>query len=140
MADHQYLSNQHLDMLWKATQVQHVSAAVYEVLGNICNHLALPLQLYLLKLIQEIAYAEYTPKTITLLAQFHSYHGTAYTELKLKTLNVLWQLIQDDTQVDQAIVDAALNQLHKLTASYTLKPHRSVVTVVVYICIVCMYV
>jgi len=126
LADNRVLTTEHIDMLWKAIQTQHIEVAVYEVLGAMCLHLDLEHQLYLLKLIQAVPFMEYTPRIITLLSQFHSqtYAAPSFTEVKLKTLNVLWQLVQDDSIVEQSIVDLALNQMFKLIIQYSMRPHR----------------
>eukprot|EP01087_Luapelamoeba_hula_P010523 TRINITY_DN2786_c0_g2_i1.p2 TRINITY_DN2786_c0_g2~~TRINITY_DN2786_c0_g2_i1.p2 ORF type:complete len:2352 (-),score=229.36 TRINITY_DN2786_c0_g2_i1:29-7084(-) len=123
LAENHFLREDQMDMVWKARQTPHVQAAVYEVLISLTNCLSFDFQLYLLHLIQTVPFAEYTHTIISLLAQFHTYTGT-YTELKLRTSNVLWQLIQDDSQVDQAIVDVALAQLVKLLVAFGFRPHR----------------
>lgn len=40
-------------------------------------------------------------------------------------MNLLWQIVQDDSKVDQTIADAALAQLSKIIASYSLRVHRN---------------
>jgi aminoglycoside phosphotransferase family enzyme len=40
-------------------------------------------------------------------------------------MNLLWQIVQDDSKVEQSIADAALNQLCKVLATYNLRTHRN---------------
>ncbi len=40
-------------------------------------------------------------------------------------MNLLWQIVQDDSKVEQSIADAALSQLCKVVSAYTLRIHRN---------------
>lgn len=40
-------------------------------------------------------------------------------------MNLLWQIVQDDSKVEQSIADAALSQLCKVVSAYNLRIHRN---------------
>jgi len=40
-------------------------------------------------------------------------------------MNLLWQIVQDDSKVSQAIADAALKQLLKVASSRSLHDHKN---------------
>ncbi|ELR25257.1 uncharacterized protein ACA1_290210 [Acanthamoeba castellanii str. Neff] len=127
MASEKFLNQGHLDMMWKATATQHAEPAVYEVLGAISSNLSPEHQNYLLQLIHSIPFAEYSPRTINLIAQFQNTYSSypSSTEIKLRTMNLLWQIVQDDSKVEQSIADAALSQLCKVVSAYNLRIHRN---------------
>ncbi|KAL6077589.1 USP domain-containing protein [Balamuthia mandrillaris] len=125
LASENSLSEEYLDMIWNARNLNHDSLveAVYVLLGSILSSLSLEQLTYLLKKIQDIPFAEFTPRIITLISQFQDY-TINFTEIKLRTMNLLWQLVQDDSAAEQPIVDLAMEQLMKMTGGYSLRPHR----------------
>lgn len=72
--------------MWKATATQHAEPAVYEVLGAISSNLSPEHQNYLLQLIHSIPFAEYSPRTINLIAQFQNTYSSypSSTEIKVR--------------------------------------------------------
>ncbi len=112
LASEKCLTTAHLDIIWKAANTQHVepgktlfcvitihlrcisqiyfqhtkNTAVYETLGAICSNFPPEHQLHLLELIYSIPFADYTPRTITLITQLQNSYTThpAHTEIKVR--------------------------------------------------------
>jgi hypothetical protein len=86
MASEKFLNQAHLDMMWKATATQHAEPAVYDVLGAISSNLSPEHQNYLLQLIYSIPFAEYSSRTINLIAQFQNTYSTYPSSTEIKVI------------------------------------------------------
>jgi hypothetical protein len=73
-------------MMWKATATQHAEPAVYEVLGAISSTLSPEHQNYLLQLIHSIPFAEYSPRTISLIAQFQNTYSSYPSSTEIRVI------------------------------------------------------
>lgn len=101
------LTKQRLALVWNVLEADHSTDAVYEVLNYICASMEEKLQLFLFEKIVSLPYAKYTPATITLIPEFN--------KIKDKMVELLWNIMQDDSGASNEIADKALEELlHKL--------------------------